>query len=241
MARLNPGENEKIDKINSLVKSVMETGNEEDLKSLLDFFHPLILSLSIKWAEYYNDMNHRIIPWEDLISEAQCWFIKYTKEKYEVDGAGTYNTFIKQHMDSRIRYIYSCASKYDKRHIFPDPDKRSDEDDDMLNSVLFRYSTEANETMTGDMCDGILVEEHNNNAKSVVNVILSKLDDRTIFNEREKEIFTLRYIKNMSHDDIARKFGISRARISQIMAKMKVKLHDVVLNSQYWWDLEEDI
>lgn len=241
MARLEPGQCEKIDNINRLVKSVMDTGNEGDLESLLALFHPLILNLASKWSEYFNDRDHRLLPWDDLISEAQCWFIHYTKNKYTLDGAGTYNTFIKQHMDSRIRYIYECALKYNMRHVFPDPDKHSEEDDDMLTSVIFRYSDSACDEMSEEIDTNIMSAEYHGDVSNVVKVIMMKLDDRTLFNDREKEIFTLRYVNDMSHEDIGRKFNISRARVSQIIAKMKIKLQDIVLDSQSWWDIVEEM
>ena len=117
MARLERGESAKIDKINDLVAIAKADDSsvearDQALTELLKMFKPLILSICKKWSEYFNDNRHNIKRFDELVADGEYWFIHYTLFKYEVDGAATFNTFIKNHLDQRIRYIYECELKY---------------------------------------------------------------------------------------------------------------------------------
>ena len=141
MARLQKGENKTIDRINDLV-AIIKSSNCDDrndaMVELLDMFKPMIISVCDKWSKYFNDTQHKIKPFDDLLSDARYWFIKYTIEKYVIDGDATYNKFIKDHIDQRIRYIYECQLKYYNKLIFPDPDKNQDSvDTDTFESVIY--------------------------------------------------------------------------------------------------------
>ena len=237
MSRLQPGENSKIDRINTLVadaKSGDICVSEEGLRSLLEMFHPLILKLCKKWSIYFNDDKHNIKPFDELVADAQYWFIKYTVEVYEIDGSATYNKFIKDHLDQRIRYIYECEIKYYNKHIFPDPDKVNDNNDDMLDDVIHRYSDSHTEF------EEDLIEEYTNNSKSeLVKAILQLLEDGN-FSQREKLIFQEVGYYGFTHEAMGLKLGISRTRVTQILKKTKAKLYKLMESNEQIWKLIGD-
>ena len=151
MARLNRGEDPKIDHINDLV-AITKDDNSSDraradaMSELLSMFRPLLINVCDKWVKYFNDQSHTLVSFEELMSDAEYWFMWYTKEKYIIDGDATYNKFIKDHIDQRIRYIYETHLKYYSQTIFPDPIKHTDENEndglDQLELVAYNYSTE---------------------------------------------------------------------------------------------------
>ena len=123
MARLKRGDDPKIDKINDLVaivkyesipadSSVFGIDRGDAMAELLAMFRPMMIKVCDKWCKYFDDTQHKYIPFDELMSNAEYWFIKYTIEKYIIDGDATFNKFIKDHINQRIRYIYECQLKY---------------------------------------------------------------------------------------------------------------------------------
>lgn len=238
MSRLQPGENPKIDKINALVadaKSGDKYISEEGLRLLLEMFHPLILKLCKKWSVYFNDEKHIIKPFDDLVSDAQYWFIRYTLEEYEVDGPATYNKFIKDHLDQRIRYIYEREIKYFSRNIFPDPDKCIENNEDILDDVVYKYSEDDSENFEDEYMD----RQTNSSRNELAHVILSLLDDK-IFSDRERLIFKEILYNGFTHEAMGAKLGISRTRVTQILKKTKVKLYKLMEDNEQVWKLIGD-
>ena len=241
MPRLQPGENSKIDKINTLVADAQSGDicvSEEGLKSLLEMFHPLILKLCKKWSIYFNDDKHNIKSFDELVSDAQYWFIHYTLYVYKVDGSATYNKFIKDHLDQRIRYIYECEIKYYNRNIFPDPNKHSDNDndDDNFDTVANKYTE--HEAYTGFEDD--YMDKYTDNSKNqLVQTILSLLDN-DIFSDRERLIFKEILYHGFTHEAVSLKLGISRTRVTQILKKTKIKLYKLMEGNEQIWKLIDE-
>lgn len=240
MSRLQPGENSKIDRINALVADAKSDDicvSEEGLKSLLEMFNPLILKLCKKWSIYFNDGEHNIKRFDELVADAQYWFIKYTKEVYKIDGSATYNKFIKDHLDQRIRYIYECEIKYFNRHIFPDPDKVNDDNDDTFDDVAYKYSDSCT-SFENEYADECI----NDSKNELVKVILSLLDN-DVFSYREKLIFKEIVYHGFTHESMGEKLGISRTRVTQILKKTKTKLYKLMEDNEQVWKLinESDI
>ena len=238
MSRLQPGEDTKIDEINALVadaRSDDESVSEEGLRSLLEIFHPLILKLCKKWSIYFNDERHNIKPFDELVADAQYWFILYTKDTYITDGSATYNKFIKDHLDQRIRYIYECEIKHYSKTLFPDPDKHSEHNDDIFDDVVHRYSND----YIGDI-EGSYMDEYTQDSKSqLVHTILSLLDNK-IFSDRERMIFKEIMYYGFTHESIGAKLGISRTRVTQILKKTKTKLYKLMEDNEQIWKLIDD-
>lgn len=242
MARLQRGENEKIDMINDLVATVKSEKvdrkvYEESLSTLLKLFKPLMLKICKKWSDYFNDSSHDIIPFSQLVADAEYWFIQYTLFKYTIDGSATYNKFIKDHIDSRIRYIYECELRYRKRNIFPDPDKNSDTDGgDMLESVIYNYASSSHiPSIEDDIVDKMDASERYKLAHAILDII----DNSTDFTPREREIFKDIMFDGKTHSEVGIKLNISRTRVTQILKKIKTKLYRHMNNSQDIWDLVE--
>ena len=117
MARLERGVSDKIDRINDLVAIVKDDNSLSYDKSiameeLLTMFKPMMIKVCDKWCKYFNDSSHKLVSFEELLSDAEYWFIHYTMNKYTIDGDATYNKFIKDHINQRIRYIYECHLRY---------------------------------------------------------------------------------------------------------------------------------
>lgn len=241
MSRLQPGENSKIDRINTLVADAKNGDvcvSEEGLKSLLEMFHPLILKLCKKWSIYFNDEKHNIKPFDELVADAQYWFIHYTMDVYEIDGSATYNKFIKDHLDQRIRYIYECEIKHFKRHMFPDPDKHSENNDDIFDDVIHKYSDDNVSDIERDYID----ESVQNSRDKLAHTILSLMDNK-LFSDRERLIFKEIMYHGFTHEAMGSKLGISRTRVTQILKKIKVKLYKLMEDNEQVWKLigESDI
>ena len=240
MARLERGESELIDKINDLVaiaksdKSTKDQRNEA-LTELLKLFKPLILKLCNKWSQYFNDDRHNIKRFNELVADAEFWFMKYTLDKYEIGGSATFNTFIKNHLDQRIRYIYECELKYYNRHIFPDPDRKSDnEDTDMFDSVVYNYSSSSHTVrIEDDIIEKIYSEDRTELAKLIINIV----NTNQSFSERERDIFISIMCGKETQSDVGNRLGISRTRITQIMKKTKIKLYKLMDNNEDIWRL----
>lgn len=231
MGRLLPGENPKIDKINDLVTKV-QNGDGKSMEELLEMFHPMILKICKAWSNYFHDYDHKIKPFDILVNDAQSWFFEYTINKYTPDGRATYNKFIKDHITQRIRYIYECELKYISNNIFPDPDKMVEDDnsgcDYPLEKVIYEYS-EANRTYDPNMDELMISEEYKDNRNMIFNAILSIINDKRYFNEREKRIFDECINGNVTHEKMGELLGISRTRVSQLVNKIKIKLRTIMM------------
>lgn len=236
MPRLTRGEDPKIDLINDLVLQVqLNSGNEENeaLSELLEMFKPMILKICVKWRSYFNDINSRIKQWDELVCDAESWFYHYTKNVYTIDGEATYNTFIKQHIDQRIRYIYECELKYYKKHIFPDPDKDgTDDNNDSLERVVYGYKSDHGSTM-----EDVVISEYDASIRSELAHKILDLLDNDVFSSRDKRIFTEIVYNGKTHDEIARELDVSRTRITQILKKIKSRLYVVMNNDMEIWRL----
>lgn len=239
MARLERGESELIDRINDLVALSTKSDDKEirdsSMTELLQLFKPLILKLCKKWSEYFNDNRHNIKRFDELVADAEYWFMYYTLYKYDIDGSATFNTFIKNHLDQRIRYIYECELKYFNKHIFPDPDKNSDNETDSLETVIYGYSSSAK--TTGNIEEGILLNIEISHRNELAHKIMSIINSNGVFNERERAIFTAIVCNGESQNDVGKRLGISRTRITQLMKKMKTKLYKLMNSNQEIWEL----
>lgn len=244
MARLLPGENEKIDNINRLVSlshSMNEGESNKAIVSLLGMFKPMILKLCTKWSKYFQDDRHNIIHWDVLVADAEFWFIHYTTKKYIVDGSATYNKFIRDHIDQRIRYIYESELKYLNQNIFPDPNRNSSysgdgDGNDMFDDVVNKYCTLS--TCHGDIDDMMIDREIADGKKQVCNAILMMVNDRAYFTERETLIFTECMINGKTHDAVATDLSISRTRVSQIVGRIRKKIFDLLDDQVRGWELK---
>lgn len=195
----------------------------------------MILSVCRKWSLYFNDEYHRIKPLDELISEAESWFMYYTLMKYDINGPATYNKFITDHVNQRVRYLYECELKYYKHNIFPDPDKRSDDNIDMFEEVVYNYTSE-HESLEDSVIDSI----DGDSREKLAHEILLLLNNESVFNNREKKIFTDIVYNGVTHDQVGKDLGVSRARVSQILQKVKVKLYKQMEGSQAVWGLIGD-
>ena len=238
MPRLERGVSQKIDDINDLVATLKSDNTNDEIKmecmsALLEIFHPLILKLCKKWSTYFNDDKHIIKSFDDLVSDAQYWFIKYTVDIYKIDGAATYNKFIKDHLDQRIRYIYECEIKYYNKNIFPDPDKHSENNDDIFDDVIYRYSSNEYIDNIEDSC----INEHISNSRNeLAHTILSLLDSNA-FSDRERLIFKEIMYYGFTHEAMGIKLGISRTRVTQILKKTRTKLYKLMEDDERIWEL----
>lgn len=241
MARLQRGDNPKIDKINDLVAIVKNDNSSSNdakdaMEELLSMFKPLLIKICDKWSHYFNDSTHKLKPFHELLADAEYWFIKYTKEKYVIDGDATYNKFIKDHIDQRIRYIYECQIKYYNSTIFPDPDRHQDNDGgDEFEMVIYNYSSQISDdtTMEDNIIDGIVTDIRN----QLANRIVALVKDGKYFNEREKLIFTEIMYNGITQDEMSKRLGISRTRVVQILRKIKYKLRVEMENDEEFWRL----
>lgn len=237
MARLERGQNEKIDRINDLVYLCHHGSKDEvnsSMEELLGMFKPMLLGLCDKWCRYFNDKSHNMISFNELMCDAEYWFYYYTVFKYEIDGAATYNKFIKDHMDQRIRYIYECQLKYYKNHIFPDPDKSGDNDTDMLEQVIYNYAIhDTSSHIEQKYIDDDELSDRTKLAHYVVDIV--KNSNR--FNKREKDIFIEIVYNGVTHEEMSKRLNISRTRVTQLLRKIKQRLHDIMDEDEKIWEL----
>lgn len=248
MARLKRGDNPKIDKINDLVaivkseiipadSSVYGTSTEDAMAELLAMFRPMMISICDKWCKHFDDTKHKYVSFEELLSDAEYWFITYTLNKYIIDGDATFNKFIKDHINQRIRYIYECHLKYYNQTIFPDPIRHQDDNQDggQLDLVIFNYSSQVSgqQTIEEQFCDEDMKMKRYNLARRIIKMV----EDSNNFNEREKEIFKETMINGISQNEMSDRLGISRTRIVQILRKIKYKLKVEMENDPEFWEL----
>lgn len=237
MARLLPGENAHIDNINELVRLVQFGTKDESsrsLEALLDLFHPMILGLFNKWSSYFNDKSHAIISYDHFIGECTYWFYHYTANKYIIDGPATYNKFIKDHMDQRIRYIYETEIKYHSKLVFPDPHEDGD-GTDALDNVVNKYSGTNIAGPEAGLVNAIVVNSKSRIAKRVIQLL-----DCDTFNDRERAIFMDVVCNGITHEKLGEQYGVSRTRITQILAKTKKKLYAKIEGDAEIWGLLDD-
>lgn len=238
MARLERGEDAKIDKINDCVDVVKNEAlngtyeQNECMKELLKLFKPLILKICKKWSDYFNDSDHKLISFDELVTDAEYWMLHYTKYKYTCGGSATFNTFIKTHLDQRIRYIYEQNLNHYKKLIFPDPDKRADHENDSFDNVLYNYNSDSDENSYS-----IDDDDTDENRIELAHKIINIINTNGVFNEREREIFISIVYNGVTHDSMALSLNISRTRVTQILRKTKAKLYKIMNDSQDVWDL----
>lgn len=235
MSRLQYGEDDRIDLINNLVFNIKNNIQfEESCVTLLDMFKPLLLKTCNKWAIYFRDEQHNLKRFDELMADAQYWFIKYTIEKYTIDGEATFNTFIKNHIDQRIRYIFEQELKYYSNNIFPDPNKNDDDMCDIYESVAYKYRSGS--AHYSDIADGIIDDEVIQARIALFNRIKT-LATSNIFNNREKIIFEEILCKGTTHNEVGEMLHVSRTRITQILKKIKSKLYKLINEDSEAWEL----
>lgn len=242
MTRLNRGENQTIDRINDLVEKCKSEPIGSDLykesfDALLKIFKPMILSICSKWSKYFNDTNHRIKPFDELVADAEYWFMVYTINKYTIDGDATFNNFIKKHIDQRIRYIYETELKHYTRTIYPDPSKNDMTDEvDVLERVIYQYSSEARNSsnnISNNSINIIMADARN----EVAHKIMDMVNKSVLFTDREKMVFNGIICEGITHDEMGKRLNVSRSRVSQILKKLKIKLYNYMNNNEELWDL----
>lgn len=244
MGRLERGENQTIDLINDLVYNVKHTSGDtyqDSFTTLLDMFKPLILSLCNKWANYFNDTSHTLKRWDELVADAEYWFMKYTIEKYTIDGSATFNNFIKKHLDQRIRYIYETELRYYSKLIFPDPSKDDElHDTNVLERVIHQYSSQVDVNVHSD---DIINDDICMARIKVANRICELVNNSHLYTDKEKKIFNDVMVNGKTHNSVGEELNVSRTRISQILKKIKTKLYNQMNNDEVLFDLiyEADI
>jgi RNA polymerase sigma factor (sigma-70 family) len=240
MPRLERGMDPKIDRINDLVVIVksdpQSDAYEESMDALLKQFKPMILGVCKKWSEYFNDSSHKIKPFNELVADADYWFIHYTLFKYTIDGRATYNKFITDHINQRIRYIYECELKYYKNNIFPDPDKSVEADGgDMFETVVYNYtSNHADNGIEDDYIDRVDSECRLALARKILKIVDN---NEWCFNDREKLLFKEIMYNGKTQEEMGKELGISRTRVVQILRKIKTKLYRLMNDDEEIWDL----
>ena len=170
-----------------------------------------------------------------MLTDAEYWFVKYTLEKYTIDGNATYNKFIKDHINQRIRYIYECQIKYYNGLIFPDPSRDTENDLDPFENVIYNYSSDV--SGSSNMDDIIVDEMSTNTRKALANRILDLVDGSCNFNEREKVVFREVMYNGVTQDKMSKDLGISRTRVVQIIRKIKQKLKNEMEHDNEFWEL----
>ena len=239
MARLERGESELIDRINDLVQLATQSDDKDvrnsSMTELLKLFKPLILKLCKKWSEYFNDNKHNIKRFDELVADGEYWFMYYTLYKYDVNGSATFNTFIKNHLDQRIRYIYECELKYYNKLIFPDPDKRADAEVDSFDSVAYGYSSDVKSS--DNMEDDIISECEISDRVELAHKILDIVNSNGVFNERERMMFIAIMCNGETQNDVGKRLNISRTRITQLMKKVRTKLYKLMNTNNEIWEL----
>lgn len=240
MARLQRGEDPKIDYINDLVAIVKDDSSSDKevkdaLSELLTMFKPMMIKVCDKWCKYFDDTQHKLVPFEDLLADANQWFIIYTKDKYTIDGDATYNKFITDHINQRVRYIYETHLRYWNRHILPDPIKNQESESfDELEMVIYNYSSEvASQTnMDDDYADRELAEFRANLAHRI-----NELIEIGNYSEREKKIWNKVMIEGVTQEAMAKELGISRMRLVQLLRKIRQKIKRDMENDTVFWEL----
>ena len=227
MARLQRGEDPKIDKINDLVAVAINGNSVESndaLTELLKMFKPMMIKVCTKWSNYFNDSAHSIIS-----------FVHYTMYKYTINGDATYNKFIKDHIDQRIRYIYECQLRYYKRLVFPDPNRHADgNEDDPFELVVHNYSSNVAST---ESIEDTFAETDMMNKRADVAKRIMELVQSGNFNDRERRVFQEVMLEGCTQEEMGRRLGVSRIRVVQILRKVKYKLKVAMETDDKFWQL----
>ena len=128
--------------------------------------------------------------------------------------------------------------KHFNRYIFPDPDKYNENNDDIFDDLVHRYSDD----YIGDVENDYINEQIANSRNELAHTILSLLDDK-IFSNRERLIFKEILYNGLTHEVIGSRLGISRTRVTQILKKTKTKLYKLMEDNEQIWKLigEADI
>lgn len=240
MARLERGASEKIDRINDLVSITKDNNNSQydrdnAMVELLTMFKPMMIKVCDKWCKYFNDSAHKLVSFEELLSDAEYWFVNYTINKYTIDGDATYNKFIKDHINQRIRYIYECHLKYYNTIIFPDPDRHQDSDNgDPFELVAYNYCSDISNTET---MEDTIIEDIDTNKRAELAQRIIYLIEHGNFNEREKKIFMEVMYGGVTQDEMSKRLGISRTRVVQIIKNIKYKLRLAMENDDEFWKI----
>lgn len=239
MARLQRGEDPKIDRINDLVAIAINNSNSVEgndaLTELLNMFKPMMIKVCTKWSNYFNDAGHNIISFSELLADAEYWFMHYTLYKYTIDGDATYNKFIKDHIDQRIRYIYECQLKYYKKLVFPDPNRHADgNEDDPFELVVHNYSSSVAST---ESIEDTFAEEDMMNKRAEVARRIMEIVDNGSFNDRERRVFKEVMLDGCTQEEMGRRLGVSRIRVVQILRKVKYKLKVEMEKDEKFWQL----
>lgn len=244
MARLEAGVDPKIDRINELVRNSYDKDN---MGELISTFKPMLISICSKWTAYFNSCMPSHIkvkfgdlkPFNELMSDAEYWFIIYTREKYDVNGDATYNNFIKKHIDQRIRYICEREMGYYMKNTFPDPSHSENDDGntDIFETVIYNYSSTVSDVSNTEdtIIEDIVSNSRSDLAKYIINIVNSGS-----FTDREKMIFNEVMCGGMTQEDMRKKLNVSRMRVMQIIKKIKIKLYRVMNGDQKVWDLIND-
>ena len=239
MARLSSGENPKIDKINEYVRLVQQGNTDESnesLTTLLGLFKPLMLKLCKKWSDYFNNDNIKVKSFEDTMGECIYWFYHYTKSVYTIDGKATYNKFIKDHLDQRIRYIFECELKYHNKTLHPDSrDVENDNTSDIMDDIIYKYSSSTEVSVL----EKIELSEYQSTKSKLFQQICDILNSE-LYNDRERDIFWSITCNQYTHEQLGEKYGISRTRVTQILAKIKEKLYKGIEDNATIWQLLDD-
>lgn len=164
------------------------------------------------------------------------WFYHYTRHVYIIDGRATYNKFIKDHMDQRIRYIFECEIKYHSNLLFPDPYKDSVDNGNALDDVINKY---ASSTCDIGLEDGMINDNSMDARHKLANKLLSLMNSDT-FNDRERSIFIEVICNQVTHEQLGEQYGISRTRVTQIFAKTKDKLYKKIEADAEIWQMLDD-
>lgn len=240
MPRLKRGEDPHIDHINDLVEIAKTSENKSEVQAafaeLLDIFKPMMYKICAKWARYFHDETYKIKRFNELMADAQYWFMQYTLDKYTIDGVATFNTFIKNHIDQRIRYIYECELHYYKNNIFPDPAKNdAGDDEDQYEQVVYKYSSNGRSGMIDDMyAEAEMVTARKQLAQRMLEVSTS---GKTMLTEREKKIFREIYYDGLKQKDICKEYNISITRLQQMLRKIKKKVYSAMNDDKEIWRL----
>lgn len=239
MARLQRGEDPKIDRINDLVAVAINNSNSVEgndaLTELLKMFKPMMIKVCTKWSNYFNDSAHNIISFSELLADAEYWFMHYTLYKYTIDGDATYNKFIKDHIDQRIRYIYECQIRYYKKLVFPDPNRHADgNEDDPFELVVHNYSSNvaSTESIEDTFAEADMINKRAEVARRIMELVQSGM-----FNNREKRVFSEVMVGGCTQEEMGRRLGVSRIRVVQILRKVKYKLKVEMEKDDKFWQL----
>lgn len=118
MTERNQSSQERIDRINELVRRYKQEGDEDARIQLLEEFHPFLLKHSKRLYSMYYDVH----PWGDVIHEAQIIFCKLLDE-FIIGGDAYFNVYMERKLPLRLRYFFIQEIEHRKRNFLWDDDK----------------------------------------------------------------------------------------------------------------------